>query len=185
MNEKLRLGRYFFMDILREGILLFEEPGYPFTEPQPLSPQQALDETRSFFEEWFGSAERTFKGARFHITEGDTKEAAFDLHQTTERLYQCLFLVRTLYTPKTHNLNRLRALAEDMEPSLQQVWPASNRDEKRAYARLREAYIKARYSREYRITAAELEWLGTRVELLQSLVQRACRARLELLEEAA
>ena len=40
--------------------------------------------------------------------------------------------VRTLYTPKTHNLNRLRALAEDMEPSLKQVWPASTREEKRA-----------------------------------------------------
>ena len=87
-------------------------------------------------------------------------QAAFNLHQATERLYQCLFLVRTLYTPKTHNLNRLRALAEDMEPSLKQVWPGATRDEKRAYARLREAYIKARYSREYRITADQLEWLG-------------------------
>ena len=29
VNEKLRLGRYFFIDILREGIVLFEEPGTP------------------------------------------------------------------------------------------------------------------------------------------------------------
>ena len=107
------------------------------------------------------------------------------LHQATERLYQCLFLVRTLYTPKTHNLNRLRALAEEMEPSLKQVWPGTTRDEKRAYARLREAYIKARYSREYRITSDQLEWLGTRVELLKTLVERACLARLETLEKAA
>ena len=26
VNEKLRLGRFFFIDILRDGILLFEEP---------------------------------------------------------------------------------------------------------------------------------------------------------------
>jgi len=32
VNEKLRLGRYFFMDIVREGILLFDEPGFPFAE---------------------------------------------------------------------------------------------------------------------------------------------------------
>jgi predicted nucleotidyltransferase/HEPN domain-containing protein len=185
VNEKLRLGRYFFIDILREGILLFEEPGHPFAEPQPLSLQQALDETQAFFDEWFESAEAFQKGAAYFLTINRPKEAAFGLHQATERLYQCLFLVRTLYTPKTHNLNRLRALAEDMEPSLKQVWPASNRDEKRAYARLREAYIKARYSREYRITEAELEWLGTRVELLKSLVERACRVRLETLEQAA
>ena len=185
VNEKLKLGRYFFIDILRDGITLFEEPGHSFAEPQPLSPQQALDETRAFFEQWFESATEFVDNFTINLERGRHNNAAFQLHQATERLYQCLFLVRTLYTPKTHNLNRLRALAEDMEPSLKQVWPASNREEKRAYARLREAYIKARYSREYRITEAELEWLGTRVELLKSLVERACRARLETLEQAA
>ncbi|MDP9424260.1 MAG: HEPN domain-containing protein [Pseudomonadota bacterium] len=185
VNEKLRLGRYFFIDILHEGILLFEEPGQPFVEPQPLSAQQALDETRDYFERWMQSAEESLGTARFAMTQGWSNKAAFDLHQTVERLYQCLFLVRTLYTPKTHNLNRLRALAEDMEPSLKQVWPASSRDEKRAYARLREAYIKARYSREYRITAAELEWLGSRVEHLKSLVDTSCRMRFKALEQAA
>jgi len=185
VNEKLRLGRYFFIDILRDGIVLFEEPGHPFVEPQPLSPQQALDETRAFFEKWMDSASTFLKTGLDLRLQGHPNESAFLLHQATERLYQCLFLVRTLYTPKTHNLNRLRALAEDMEPSLKQVWPASNRDEKRAYARLREAYIKARYSREYRITEAELGWLGTRVELLKGLVEQACRMRLETLEKAA
>jgi predicted nucleotidyltransferase/HEPN domain-containing protein len=185
VNEKLRLGRYFFIDILREGILLFEEPGHPFAEPQPLSARQALDETRGFFDEWFESASDFLESARDAAGRGKGKLGAFLLHQASERLYQCLFLVRTLYSPKTHNLNRLRALAEDMEPSLKQVWPASNREEKRAYARLREAYIKARYSREYRISEAELEWLGTRVELLKTLVERACLARLETLERAA
>ena len=72
-----------------------------------------------------------------------------------------------------------------MEPDLKRVWPASSREEKRAYARLREAYIKARYSREYRITSEQLEWLGSRIELLKTLVERACRARLEVLERAA
>ena len=185
VNEKLRLGRYFFIDILKEGIVLFEEPGHPFVEPQPLSPKQALDETREYYERWIGSVEESLGTARFAMTKGWNNKAAFDLHQATERLYQCLFLVRTLYTPKTHNLNRLRALAEGMEPSLKQVWPASNREEKRAYARLREAYIKARYSREYRISGVELEWLGARVELLKTLVERACVARLETLEQAA
>ena len=99
------------------------------------------------------------------MSDGENNHAAFLLHQATERLYQCLFLVRTLYTPKTHNLNRLRALAEGMEPSLKQVWPGSTREEKRAYARLKEAYIKARYSREYRVTTAELEWLRNRVSI--------------------
>jgi predicted nucleotidyltransferase/HEPN domain-containing protein len=185
VNEKLRLGRFFFIDILRDGILLFEEPGYPFAEPQLLTPREALDESRAFFADWFQSADEFLIHARDAAERSWSKKAAFELHQATERLYQCLFLVRTLYMPKTHNLNRLRALAEDMEPSLKQVWPGSTREEKRAYARLREAYVKARYSREYRITSEQLEWLGSRVELLKTLVERACLARLDTLEKAA
>ena len=87
--------------------------------------------------------------------------------------------------PKTHSLNRLRSLAEDMEPRLKAVWPGANKDERQAYARLREAYIKARYSREYRISAQQLDWLGSRVELLRSIVENACRERLTTLAEAA
>jgi predicted nucleotidyltransferase/HEPN domain-containing protein len=185
VNEKLRLGRFFFIDILREGILLFEELDRPFAEPRPLSPQEALNESRDYFKRWMEGFGGFLRGYQYALRDGDLNKAAFDLHQAAERLYQCLFLVRTLYTPKTHNLNRLRALAEDMEPSLKQVWPGATRDEKRAYARLREAYIKARYSREYRITADQLEWLGLRAELLKILVERACLARLETLEKAA
>lgn len=53
VNEKLRLGRYFFIDILKDGIILFEEDGYPFVEPQPLSTADALEETRAYYEETF------------------------------------------------------------------------------------------------------------------------------------
>ena len=45
--------------------------------------------------------------------------------------------------------------------------------------------LEMRYSREYRVSQAELEWLGSRVELLKTLVERACVARLETLEKAA
>lgn len=185
VNEKLRLGRYFFIDILNDGIILFEEPGYPFVEPQPLSAADALEETRAYFEEWFESAKGFLDTSNYAQSRGRSNEAAFLLHQATERFYQCLFLVRTLYMPKTHNLNRLRSLAEDMESRLKQVWPATNKIERQAYARLREAYIKARYSREYRITAEQLAWLGERVALLRDIVQQACLERLGALQQAA
>lgn len=58
VNDKLRLGRFFFIDIAREGIVLFEERGHPFIEPHELSAREALDESRAFFEQWFESANR-------------------------------------------------------------------------------------------------------------------------------
>jgi predicted nucleotidyltransferase/HEPN domain-containing protein len=185
VNEKLRLGRYFFMDIVREGVVLFEEPGHPFAEPKPLSPAEALRESRDYFEEWFESAKEFFDDFWSNLERGRLKKAAFELHQATERYYHCLFLVRTLYSPKTHNLNQLRQLAEAMEPRLKEVWPRTTKFERRCYELLRDAYVKARYSRHYRITDEQLAWLSSRVELLQSLVRELCEARLAELAQAA
>lgn len=185
VNEKLKLGRYFFMDILRDGILLFEELGHPFAEPQPLSPAEALRETQDYFEEWFESAAGFLDTANYALQQDRLKEAAFQLHQATERFYHCLFLVRTLYSPKTHNLNRLRQLAEDLEPRLKEVWPRESKFERRSFELLREAYVKARYSRHYRISAEELGWLTERVQLLQATVRKVCEERIAVLAEAA
>jgi HEPN domain-containing protein len=113
------------------------------------------------------------------------KEAAFLLHQTAERFYHCLFLVRTLYSPKTHNLNRLRQLAEDLEPRLKAVWPRESKFERRCFELLREAYVKARYSRHYRISAEELAWLAERIRLLKRIVREVCEQRIASLAEAA
>src|SRR5690606_305545 len=85
VNEKLRLGRYFFIDIVRDGIVLFEEPGFPFADAQPLSPQQALQETQDYFEEWFHSAQYALTLSGYSVRDGEPKYAAFLLHQATER----------------------------------------------------------------------------------------------------
>lgn len=182
VNEKLRLGRYFFTDVVADGIVLFEESRHAFVEPKQLSPTEALQETRDYFEEWFESAAKFKRASNFLSGENAPKEAVFNLHQATERLYHCVFLVRTLYSPKTHNLNRLRALTEQLEPSLRTVWPTNERFQKRAYNLLREAYIKARYSREYEISSGELAWLSDRVGILQAIVRDVCLARICQLE---
>ena len=91
VNDKLRLGRYFFMDIVRDGVVLFEEPGHPFAEPKPLSPAEALRETRDYFEEWFESANEFLIHAQDAARRGWMKKAAFELHQAAERYYHCLF----------------------------------------------------------------------------------------------
>ena len=47
------------------------------------------------------------------------------------------------------------------------------------------SYVKARYSKHYRISDAELGWLGERVEELGSVVQAICIERIESLERSA
>jgi len=185
VNEKLRLGRYFFIDAVRDGIVLFEEEGHPFATPQPLSAAQALQETRDYFEEWFASARNFMSLSATALASEMMNESAFLLHQSAERAYHCFILTSTLYSPKTHQLNRLRRMAEDKDPRFKAIWPNASKAERRAYALLHDAYVKARYSRRYVITDEQLEWLGERVKLLLEIVETVCRERLTTLEQAA
>lgn len=48
------------------------------------------------------------------------------------------------------------------------IWPTETKFQKRYFELLRAAYVKARCSRHYRVTAEELAWMRDRVELLQA-----------------
>jgi predicted nucleotidyltransferase/HEPN domain-containing protein len=185
VNEQLSRGRYFFVDIVRDGIALFEKPGHPFVEPRPLAPATALEEAQGYYGDMAPRAAYAIKRAATSIADGELKYAAFDLHQAVEHLLNCLLLVMTLYAPKSHNLVRLRSLAEPLDSRLASVWPAETKFERRAFELLRAAYVKARYSRHFKISAEELAWLQERVGQLEGLVREICQARIDELQRAA
>ena len=53
---------------------------------------------------YFEKAEKLIKLFNFAFSEEDYNEAAFLLHQATERLYTAILLVFTRYKPNTHDL---------------------------------------------------------------------------------
>jgi predicted nucleotidyltransferase len=181
VNKRLKLGRYFFTDIVRDGIALYETPSHPFDRPRKLAPAEAFAEAEGFCKEWFPSAEKFRLAGDFLRTKNGPKEAAFQFHQATERLYHCVLLVFTLYSPKSHKLNFLRSQAEQLDPRLTEAWPRGTRFEQRCFELLRRAYVDARYSPHYKITTAELAWLGKRITTLQGLVRTVCEERLAAL----
>jgi len=149
VNHQLERGRYFFVDIVRDGILLHDTPASDLVTPAELSPKTALEEAEGYFEQWFESADLFLETGVDHMGKGSrwSKKAAFELHQAAEHLYNCVLLVLTLYTPKSHNLVRLRNLAEPLDERLRSIWPTDSKFEKRSFELLRAAYIKARYAR--------------------------------------
>jgi predicted nucleotidyltransferase/HEPN domain-containing protein len=181
VNRQLRLGRYFFTDIVRDGIVLYEAPGHTFAHPETLAPAEALKEAQGFFDEWFTSASDFFEQAKHADEKGRSRIAAFEFHQATERLYHCVLLVLTLYSPKSHKLNFLRSQAEQLDARLAGAWPRQSKFEQRCFELLRRAYVDARYSPHYKITAEELAWLAERVTVLQELVKTVCEERLNIL----
>ncbi|MCI3135338.1 HEPN domain-containing protein [Phenylobacterium aquaticum] len=185
VNDQLSRGRYFFMDIVRDGIALFEVPGADFVDPRPLAPETALEEAQGYFDDYFDSACDFIDQANFAGERGKLKLAAFELHQAVERLYVCVLLVLTLYTPKSHNIIRLRNLAEPLNSQFRAVWPAETKFERRCFELLRAAYVKARYSRHYKVTEEELAWMVERIDVLKAAVEAACQERLKTLAAQA
>lgn len=184
VNDGLAQGRYFFMDLARDGIALYQCDDSGLLAPRPKTPEAALAMAREYFEEWFPSAAGMLETAQFSHAQGRLKEAAFLLHQATERLYHCVLLTLTFYTPHVHNLGFLRTQAERLDRRLCYVWPNETRADRATFTKLKEAYVKARYSKHYQITQEELAWLGEQVEELGRVVQDVCLERLAVLDAA-
>ena len=185
VNDGLAHGRYFFMDIAKDGIALYEYDDKELHKPKPKTPDEALDMAQEYFDEWYTSAMRAHVNYGDDLKRGWNKEAAFMLHQATERLYHCVLLVCTFYTPHVHNLAFLRTQAERLDMRLVDAWPRELKSDRRHFEKLKEAYVKARYSKHYRITEEELRWLGKRVEELGRAVHAICSERLEQLRRTA
>jgi len=178
VNAQLERGRPFFIDIVKQGIALYEAEGFCFASPRDLPPEEARAEAQVHFDKWFPSAGAFLNMAALAADEGNRNEAAFVLHQATERLYHCTLLVLTLYSPKSHRLNFLRSQCEQIAPSLVAAWPRDDKFGRRCFELLRQAYVNARYSPHYEISDEELRWLGERVAELQALVRVICDERL-------
>lgn len=183
VNDQLARGRYFFTDIYHQGIALYEASGVRnLRKPEPLNADMAYREAADYFEAWFKRAQSFYKSVQYALKTSknneDLKVAAFLLHQTTEHLYHCTLLVLTLYSPPSHKLNFLRSQCEGRAPRLIAAWPRDDKVSRRRFELLRRAYVEARYSPHYKITADELAWLSERVEDLQSLVKAVCEERL-------
>lgn len=190
INHQLERGRYFFTDIVKDGVVLFEEPGHPLATAVTLSAAEAHREAKFYFDDDYPSIRRAIKLAEYARSEVPIEanpveqnkwrnEAAFQLHQATERAYYCILLVLKLYRPKSHNLNFLSQRCEQLDERLIGIWQRESKQGKRCYELLRAAYIKARYSDFYKITDEELDWLTERIRELQRLTQIICQEHLE------
>jgi predicted nucleotidyltransferase/HEPN domain-containing protein len=178
VNDGLAHGRYFFMDIAKDGIALYQNDDSELHTPKPKTPSQALCMAKEYFEEWLPSSSGFMRNAGYAQRDGDRKLAAFLLHQATERLYHCVLLVLTFYTPHVHNIAFLRSQAERLDARLIDAWPRGSREHRAMFEKLKDAYVKARYSKHYKIDAGELEWLEQCVETLGQIVHAVCSDRI-------
>jgi predicted nucleotidyltransferase/HEPN domain-containing protein len=178
INHELRLGQYFFIDILREGVELYNSRRCQLASPKALEPAARLKLGLVNFRYWFGSANEFWRGSGYYAGRGLRAQAAFLLHQAVERHYAATLLVFTGYKPKSHNIEELANQGAALHPALEGALPRTEPEDKRRFDLLKRAYIEARYSKSFSITADELRVLRERVLDLAVRVRQACGEKL-------
>jgi HEPN domain-containing protein/predicted nucleotidyltransferase len=180
VNQMLAERRFFFMDILKEGFLLWEAGRYSLARPpKELPPEVMLRHAEEYFGEWMESGDQFMLAAEFLASRDALKIAAFQLHQSAERYITCLLLVHTGYKPKEHDLEKLLAQAAGFDPHFTGVFPRITREEEHLFDLLRRAYVDARYCKSYRISETELKAIRERVEVLKELTAEACGKKVD------
>jgi len=190
VNQALTRGEYFWVDIARDGIVLYDLPGSALATPQPLTPADGYEMATAYFNNKLADIDRWIATVDFQIGRGVDdagyrKLAAFNLHQTVETAYACFLLVRSLYFPRSHNIKFLRSLAEDSEPRLIAAWPRASRIDRRRFELLKRAYVEARYVASYEIGSDDLDALAQSVRSLRDIVESVSLERVLSLREAA
>jgi len=184
VNQGLSQGQYFWTGVIQDGVALHALPGHAFATPKPLTPRQAAEMAEGYLANWKERVSEALAGAEFYAQRDNRKDAAFLLHQATERAYACFLLVHAFYFPRSHNIKFLRSQAETMDRSLIDAWPRELKTDRRRFELLKRAYVEARYSDQYDVSAEDLHWLTERVKRLRDLVGQACAERIKTLKAA-
>jgi len=186
VNQALTRGEYFWTDILRDGVVLYQLPGNAFAQPQPMTAVEARDAAQRYYDARIMDLDLWIEDARRHVAmsgEGQhvRKRAAFLLHQAAETAYACFLLTHTFYFPRSHNIKFLRSLAEDTDKRLTAAWPREQRADRRRFELLKRAYVEARYPDQYHVDAEDLTLQLESVVDLRNLVATASEERIAAL----
>lgn len=178
VNKRLSKAQYFFTDIKKEGVLLYDSGKFHLKESRELSLTQRKKIAEEDFNYWLNSANSYLKQYKLAIKENELAISAFLLHQTTERLFSGILLVFTRYKPNTHDLAVLKKLVNSVDSRLSHILPLDNSENKRLFKLLRKAYIDARYKPNYIITNDELSQLYQQVNELKKMGELICHEKI-------
>lgn len=178
VNCNLEVSQYFFTDIMKEGIMLYDSGKCKLAQPRKLSFKEIRDIAQSEFRELYPYACNFLDLVKICLSKEQNKEAAFLLHQVCEKLYNCILMVYTNYRPKNHRIKDLNGMVKRFSMELATVFPQNTENEKECFDLLCRAYIEARYNKDYKISREQLNYLISRTEILKDITERLCKEKI-------
>ena len=179
LNDALTMGRYFYVEIVAKGIMLYDSGECQLATPGELDYAEIKKMAEEYYDDKFSDGLDFFKGANFYYQEENYHMTAFMLHQATESFLKTIPLVYILYGYKEHDLQFLIEKCKPYTLELAKVFPCDTDEEKRLFDLLRRAYLEARYNKKnFIVTKADIDVLVPKIELLRDIVEKVCKERI-------
>lgn len=179
LNRQLEEGRYFYNQVKKEGIILYDSGKFKLARRRKLNYKEVQQQAREYFEDKFEQANEFVNLAKDSYSRGNYKMSSFNLHQASENYYHGIRLASTLRSTKQHNLSKLSTAVRRYSKELALVFPRHTEDENRVFELLKAAYIEARYNSKFSVTKEDIEALIPKVELLRDITKRICEQKIE------
>ena len=178
LNDALTMGRYFYVEIVAKGIMLYDSGQCQLATPGELDYAEIKKMAEEYYDDKFSDGLDFFKGANFYYQEENYHMTAFMLHQATESFPKTIPLVYILYGYKEHDLQFLIEKCKPYTLELAKVFPCDTDEERRLFDLLRRAYLETRYNKKnFIVTKADINALVPKIELLRGIVEKACKER--------
>jgi len=179
VNKMLEESRYFYVDMKRDGVVLHDSKKYTLASGKELPMDRKKEIQQEDFDLWFLDADTFFGIYKNMYKQKDYKIWAFQMHQATERYMTAFLLVKTGYKPKTHDLEILYEKIIWVEESFGEIFNLTDDQDSYHFELLRKAYIEARYSKDYSVTADELKFLEKKINILSKKVKALCSQEIQ------
>jgi len=174
VNRRLEKNQYFFSDIKKEGVLLYDDKKVVLSEAKDLSKHEKREIATDDYDYWFKKGEGFLYYSVNAFENNDYNFAAFFLHQATESFYNAILLVFSNYKPKLHDISKLRSRSNNYHDDLLKIFTFDTLERRKCFKLLKTAYVEARYNKHYSITKEQLEYLIERVERLKEITEKIC-----------
>jgi uncharacterized protein len=179
LNNKLEKGQYFFSDIKKEGVMLFDNGKTPLAEEKILTDEEIKKIALDDFESWFKKSNSFFIDFNNASDREDFLISAFYLHQAAESALKCILLVFTGYSPKEHYLSSLQDNISQFYPKIYNFFQQNDEESEDRMKNFEYAYIGARYDTKYYILKEDLKILSKEVKKLLEITEEICKNEIE------
>lgn len=180
LNKDLKEGRYFYSQLKKEGVILYDSGKHKLARRRKLNFEEIKQQAQEYFNEKFDKGNgflQTTKLIYEHMK--DYKLCSFNLHQSCENYFYAIRLVYTQQNSKQHNLSKLLNSVKKYSSEFIKVFPQNTAEEKRLFQLIKAAYVNGRYDPNFIVTQEDIDALIPKVELLRDITKRICEDKIK------